>query len=122
MQGVVPLTQQEITTRSRESNLGTPRTPQLVQTPNLRTPAPSVNGTLPIVTPPPNHAAGPPVVVGYSDACPPGLFVLKDKICPYHNEGCRYRTHLQNLLTRHVVRMHNPDYRQNYRRPQRPRT
>lgn len=123
MQGVTPfLTQQQITTRSRESTLGSPGTPQLTRTTNPRTYAGARRtaqpaGPAPIVTPPANHAAAPPVVVGYNDACPPSLYVLKDKICPYHNEGCQYRTHIQNLLTRHVVRMHNPDFRQNYRRP-----
>ena len=121
MQGVVPLTRQELTTRSRDSTFESPGTPQLTRAPNPRTyagvRAAQPAGPAPIVTPPPNHAATPPVVVGYNDGCPPSLYVLKDKICPYHNQGCQYRTHMQNLLTRHVVRMHNPDYRQNYKRP-----
>ena len=119
MQGLVPLTQQQITTRSRDDS--TLSTPQLTRTTNPRTYTGARTGRervvpAPIVTPPANQAATPPVVVGYNDACPPSLYVLKDKICPYHNQGCQYRTHLQNLLTRHVVRMHDPDFRQEYKR------
>ena len=98
MEGIVPLSQQRITS--------------------------PVVAASPVVTPPaPQTPATPAVAVGYSANCPPGLYVFKDKVCPYHAQGCQYRTHIQNLLTRHVIRMHDPNFRQEYRRTTRaPRT
>lgn len=116
-------------------------TPQLTRTANPRTYAGARTaqpaGPAPIVTPPapqtpastggtprtPQTPATPAVVVGYNNNCPPGLYVFKDKVCPYHAQGCQYRTHIQNLLTRHVIRMHDANFRQEYRRTTRaPRT
>ena len=111
MDGIAPL--QRITTRPHTHNLST----SSIQT------SPGVVAS-PVVTPPaPQTPATPAVAVGYNNNCPPGLYVFKDKVCPYHEQGCQYRTHIQNLLTRHVIRMHDPNFRQEYRRTTRaPRT
>ena len=131
--GISPLTTQQRFSLQSHSPQSTPRRTGLFHSP---APAPGpMQATprlpAPAATPPaasPAAVAGPqgpplPPVVGYSQACPPSLYVLKDKICPYRHvdDGCSYRTHIQNLLTRHVRRTHNPDYRQQYRRRQAPR-
>ena len=56
---------------------------------------------------------------GYN--CPPHLYVLKDKVCPFREvgDGCPYRTHAQNNLTKHVHRLHDPDYRKDKKRAKR---
>ena len=106
MEGIAPLSQQRhsLSTSSVQTSPGVPASP--------------------VVSPPtPQTPATPPVVVGYNNNCPPGLYVFKDKVCPYHAQGCQYRTHIQNLLTRHVIRMHDPNFRQEHRRTTRaPRT
>lgn len=123
MEGIVPLPPQRITTRPHTHSLSTSSvqtspvvaastrgTPPAPAAP--ATPAPSTGGTPPA----PATPATPGVVVGYNNNCPPNLYVFKDKVCPYREQGCQYRTHIQNLLTRHVVRMHDPNFRQAYRR------
>ena len=117
MEGIAPLSQQRMTTRPHTHSLST----SSVQASPVVVPA-STSGTL--RTPPaPTTPATPGVVVGYNNNCPPGLYVFKDKVCPYHAQGCQYRTHIQNLLTRHVIRMHDPNFRHEYRRTTRaPRT
>lgn len=106
MEGIAPLSQQRhsLSTSSVQTSPGVPASP--------------------VVPPPtPQTPATPPVVVGYNNNCPPSLYVFKDKVCPYHAQGCQYRTHIQNLLTRHVIRMHDPNFRQEHRRTTRaPRT
>ena len=51
--------------------------------------------------------------------CPADKYTPKNKICPFRyrtRDGCPYRTHDQNYLTKHVRRMHDGAYRENYRR------
>ena len=109
MEGIAPLSQQRMTTRPHTHSLST----SSIQTSPVV--AASTGGT-PRTPPAPQTPATPAVVVGYNNNCPPGLYVFKDKVCPYHEQGCQYRSHIQNLLTRHVIRMHDPNFRQEYRR------
>ena len=58
-------------------------------------------------------------VVENTAECPADKYEPKNKICPYRyrtRDGCSYRTHNQNYLTKHVRRMHDAAYRDDYRR------
>ena len=58
-------------------------------------------------------------VVENTAECPADKYTPKNKICPFRyraRDGCPYRTHDQNYLTKHVRRMHDDAYRENYRR------
>ena len=58
-------------------------------------------------------------VVENTAECPADKYAPKNKICPYRyrtRDGCSYRTHNQNYLTKHVRRMHDASYREDYRR------
>lgn len=58
-------------------------------------------------------------VVENTAECPADKYEPKNKICPYRyrtRDGCSYRTHNQNYLTKHVRRMHDAGYRDDYRR------
>ena len=58
-------------------------------------------------------------VVENTAECPADKYTPKNKICPFRyrtRDMCPYRTHDQNYLTKHVRRMHDDAYRENYRR------
>lgn len=124
--GITPLTHQRFNIRPHTSP-STPVTPhnRLFHTP-LAPPPATVQQATPATPAIPSPAASVAnnntnaplqTVTGFNAACPPALYVFKDKECPYRYEGagCAYRTHITNLLTRHVRRKHNANYRQEHR-------